>query len=211
MTGWFARLPIRRKLIALILAASAAVAIIAGTVHMVTSYLTTRAQVAEDSEDQAQVLVDNAHVAVQFLDTATAHEMLESLESTDGFRAACLYGRDNALFAQLVLPDAAPCAPVAPPVGTGFKGARLEVTRFKEKDGVRATVYVRTDVTAVQARIRRQGFIIAGVMLIAFGVATLLSARLQAFVSEPVAELSHRGGDLARGGLFHPGRAPHRG
>ena len=202
MTGWFARLPIRRKLIALILAASAAVAIIAGTVHMVTSYLTTRAQVAEDSEDQAQVLVDNAHVAVQFLDTATAHEMLESLESTDGFRAACLYGRDNALFAQLVLPDAAPCAPVAPPVGTGFKGARLEVTRFKEKDGVRATVYVRTDVTAVQARIRRQGFIIAGVMLIAFGVATLLSARLQAFVSEPVAELSRTAAAISRGGDY---------
>ena len=202
MTGWFARLPIRRKLIALILASSAAVAIIAGTVHMVASYMTTRAQVAEDSQDHAQVLVDNAHFAVQFSDPANGYEVLQSLESTAGFRAACLYGRDDTLFSQLVVPGAAPCPSVAPPVGANFKGTRLEVTRVREKDGIRATVHIRTDVTAVQARIRQQGFIIAGVMLIAFGVATLLSARLQAFVSEPVAELSRTAATISRGGDY---------
>jgi signal transduction histidine kinase/ActR/RegA family two-component response regulator len=202
MKKWFARLPIRRKLIVLILASSAAVAIIAGTVHMITSYLTTRQQVAEDSEDQAQVLVDNAHVAVRFLDTTTALEILQSLETISRFRAACLYGRDNVLFTQLVVPGADPCPAVAPPIGTVFRGARLEVTRFKELDGIRATVHVRTDVTAVQARIRRQGYIIAAVMLIAFGVATVLSARLQAFVSEPVAELSRTATAISRGGDY---------
>ena len=202
MTAWFARLPIRRKLIALILASSASVALIAGTVHMVTSYLTTRAQVSEDSEDQAQVLVDNAHVAIQFSNPETGLEVLQSLESTSGFRAACLYGKDDELFSQLVVAGGSPCPAVAPAVGTVFRGTRLEVTRSREKDGIRATVYVRTDVTMVQARIRRQGFIIAGVMLIAFGVATMLSARLQAFVSEPVAELSRTAAAISQGGDY---------
>jgi signal transduction histidine kinase/ActR/RegA family two-component response regulator len=202
MTVWFARLPIRRKLIVLILASSAAVAVIGGTAHLLTTYLSTRAQVVEDAEAQAQVLVDNAHVAVLFFNPETAAEVLQSLRSTAGFRAACLYDRDNALFSQLKHPDAGDCAPSAPAIGTLFAGSRLEVTRAKENGGVRATLYIRTDVTAVQRRIRQQAYIIGGVMLIAFGVATLLSARLQALVSEPVADLSRTATAISRRGDY---------
>lgn len=202
MTAWFARLPIRRKLIVLILASSAAVALVAGTVQLLTSYFTTRAQVAEDSEAQVQVVLDNAVVAVQFLQPDVAYEMLETMEATSGFRAACLYRNDEPLFAHLVRPGAAPCPNVAPPVGTHFEGTRLLTTRATEKGGDRATLHVRTDVTALQGRLRQQGFIIAGIMLIAFGVATLLSARLQAFVSEPVADLSRTATSISRGGDY---------
>ena len=202
MTAWFARLPIRRKLIALILASSAAVALIAGAVHLVTNYYTTRSQVVEDTLAQVQVVLDNAHVAVQFLDPTTADEILETLQATSGFRAACLYGRDNELFSDVLQPGASACPATAPPSGTDFSGTRLTVTRFKVDKDVRATLHLRMDVTAVDRRIRQQGFIIGGVMLIAFGVATLLSARLQAFVSEPVAELSRTATTISRGGDY---------
>ena len=201
MKAWFARLPIRRKLIVLILAGSGAVALIGGTVHLATSYTTARSQVQEDAETQAQIVVDNALDGVLFKDPQYAREQMDMLKATSGFRAACLYG-GRELFVEELAEGALPCDSTAPGVGSVFSGSRLEVTRVAERQGERATLLFRSDITRLRRRIQEQAFVVIAVMLIAFGVATLLSARLQAFVSEPVAELSRTATAISRGGDY---------
>jgi signal transduction histidine kinase/ActR/RegA family two-component response regulator len=200
--AWFARLPIRRKLIVLILAGSAAVAIIGGAVHLATAYVTARGQAQEDAETQAQLVVDNAVDGVRFKDAVYAREQMDMLRTTSGFRAACLYDPSQQLFVEELADGDAPCPAAAPEIGSRISGARLDVTRLAERDGVRATLYFRSDVSRVQSRIQQQAFVVLAVMLIAFGVATLLSARLQAFVSEPVAELSRTATAISKGGDY---------
>ena len=193
MRGWFRRLAIRRKLIAMILGTSAAVVALASAGQLVTGYFTTRSDAANDLSAQARIVLDNAMAAVLFDDRKIAGEMLATLRSNHNVRGACLYDGDRQLFAAHRQQEGAECPAEAPPEGVQFSGARMLVTlveRDREKDTVAATLQVRSDLAAVQQQLWEQAIIIGTVMIIALGVATLLSARLQAFVSEPIVDLS---------------------
>ena len=191
MNAWFRRLPIRRKLIAMILTTSAAAVVLAAAGHMATAYYSTRTAAAEDLLAQARVVLDNADAAIRFDDQQVALEILQTIQSVTRIRTACLYRPTGEIFAARAQPGATDC-PASPPAdGIMFAGPELFVTTTRAEGAERrGTLHLRTDVVAVQQRIRDQGIIIAAVMLIAIGVAIMLSARLQRFVSQPVIDLS---------------------
>ena len=205
MRAWFRRLPIRRKLIAMILGTSAAVVALASAGQLVTTYFATRSDAIADLSAQSQIVIENAAVAVLFDDRKAGTEMVSTFGSNPNVRAACLYGPDGQLFVAHLPQPGTRCPAQAPGEGVEFSGAQMWITLVKrdaEKGAVSATLHVRSDLAAVDKQLMEQTVIIAAVMVIALGVATLVSARLQAFVSDPIVDLSRTASSISARGDY---------
>ena len=66
------RLPIRHKLIALIMLTTTAVLVVAGVIFVVSDYLRARRDVLNDLVAQAGIVLENSTTAMRFNDTSTA-------------------------------------------------------------------------------------------------------------------------------------------
>jgi signal transduction histidine kinase/CheY-like chemotaxis protein len=189
---WFQRLPIRRKLFTLILATSAVVVALASTAHLVNDYRVTRELAFQELGGQAQLILENAVAAIEFQDRKVADETLYSLQAIAGVRSACLYDADRSLFSAYHRSrDQSDCPAEPPPAGMQTAGGQLVVVRTDTlADGRSATLLVRSDQAAMEARLWDQAAILLIVLLITLAVATLLSAWLQRLISAPIAALA---------------------
>jgi signal transduction histidine kinase/ActR/RegA family two-component response regulator len=203
VTAWFRRQPIRTKLITMLMVTSAVVLALASAGHLYTDYKNLRHDAESDLKGQAQIILDNAVVAIDYDDTEQAKKTLNTLESNPDVRTACLYDEKDEFFAGYQQPDAAPCSAAVPVTETTQTATRIIVTLESRKDGKKAgTVVLRASLAAVERRLRAQTVIIGIVILLSLGVATLLSARLQEFISEPVIALSRTASDISRRGDY---------
>ena len=188
----------------MLMATSAVVLALASAGHLYTDYQNLRDDAESDLRGQAQIILDNAEVAIQFDDVEEATKILRTLRSNPNVRTACLYDEDDRLFAPYKQgPGASDCNSVVPAPGTSRTSNRIVVTLVSEKDGKKVgTVTLRSSLAAVEGRLRAQALIIGIVILLSMGVATLLSARLQKFISEPVIALSRTASDISRRGDY---------
>ena len=191
MRRWFRRLPIRQKLVVMILATSGVVVSLASVTHFVNDFRLARQFAVEELSAQAQLIVESANAALAFQDLRVANQTLGSLDAINGVRIACLYDQDQRLFAEYRrVADARPCEPAAPADHRLVDARRLSVVTSVWEDGKRmGTVHVRSDLAVVERRLRDQALILTAVLLVALGVATLLSAWLQALLSAPIGAL----------------------
>ena len=199
----FRRLPIRRKLIAMIMATSLVVVLLATVGYVAADYYASRQDLQQEIEGQARLILDNVAASLDFNDPATAEEVLATLKSSPNLRVACLYDRDGRPFASYVRPDARPCEMEPAPEGSTINGSRVMVSLNHTSRNERAgTLVVRHDLVAVQRRLQRQALIALGLLLIAGAAAMVLSSRLQAFVSEPVLALSRTASEVSSRGDY---------
>jgi signal transduction histidine kinase/ActR/RegA family two-component response regulator len=186
------RLPIRQKLVTMILATSGVVVTLASIGHFVNDYRVARKAAIEELTAHADLLLDSVKTALSFGDSRTASEMMQTLKTIEEVRTACLYDAERKLFEEYHNGEATvSCPPQAPADGRAVDGGQITVTQtlFGGESRI-GTLQMRADLTAVDEQLRAQVIIISAVLLIALGVATLLSAWLQALVSEPVRSLA---------------------
>lgn len=188
----------------MLMATSAVVLALASAGHLFSDYTNVRDDAESDLRGQAQIILDNAQVAIEFDDVEEAVKTLQTLESNPNVRTACLYDEQDILFASYrQTPGAQGCDPQVPVAGTTHSSTRIVVTVEKFKDGKKVgTVTLRSSLAAVEGRLRAQTLIIGIVILLSMGVATLLSARLQKFISEPVIALARTASDISRRGDY---------
>ena len=192
MKRWFMRLPIRQKLVTMILVTSGIVVTLTSVGHFINDYRITRSLAVEELSIQARLILDSAKSAIAFKDARVGSEALYSLQSVEEVRTACLYDEDRHILATYYrTDDSARCPEVPPPDYTSVEAGRITVVVTQVEDEKRlGAVYVRADLTAVEQQLRGQILILLAVLLIALGVATFLSAWLQALVSEPIRALA---------------------
>ena len=199
----FRKLPIRRKLIAMIMATSLAVVLVATIGFLAVDYVVSRAELQEEAEGQAGLLLANVAAALEFLDTDDANATLRTLTSSPSVRVACLYDKHGSLFAHYLRSDAGSCEASLPSTGAAIDDTRLTVSRSQYLNGsFIGTLVVRHDLATVQRRFRRQALIALGLLLIAGAVAMAMSARLQSLVSEPLLALSRTASDVSSRGDY---------
>ena len=192
MKRWFMRLPIRQKLVTMILVTSGIVVTLTSVGHFINDYRITRRMAVDDLSIQARLILDSAKSAIAFEDAKVGSEALYSLQAVEEVRTACLYDEKHHILAIYYrTDDSARCPTVPPPDYTSVEAGRITVVVSQVEDGKRlGVVYVRADLTAVEQQLRGQILILLAVLLIALGVATFLSAWLQALVSEPIRSLA---------------------
>ncbi|CAN5583756.1 hypothetical protein BH23ACI1_BH23ACI1_12620 [soil metagenome] len=199
----FQRLPIRRKLIAMIMATSGIVLLLASAGYLITDYFRAYSSLVEETQAQSRVLAEGASFALAFTDEATAREILEALSYRPNIRAACLYDLSGALFSEFRTPGAVECPLKPQEEGWEFRGGRLHLfVRSIYRDELTGTLYVRSDVSFLQRRFREQAVVAAALLALALLVALLLSARLQAIVSDPITGLARTAADISARGDY---------
>jgi C4-dicarboxylate-specific signal transduction histidine kinase len=186
-------LPIRRKLTLLLLAPCVVVLLLAGAVLVGFQLTTFHHNFERDLIAAAEIVANNATAAIAFKDEAAATETLRALRAKEHIVGAVLVTPDKKIFARYGKrsSDPALAGTVSRP-GAEFRGDDLQVSTPVILDGKQiATLHVLSDFRSVYLTFFAVvGCMLVLVILVAVGVAALLSNRLQRFVSEPVMRLT---------------------
>jgi PAS domain S-box-containing protein len=185
-------IPIRQKLTLITMLTSSAALGLACVALIGFEQITSRRSMTRDINVIADIVGYNSVSAVSFQDSTSAELTLKALVAQPHILAACIYDAKGNVFAKFVKqPGDMPEWPAVRPAGTHFGGRMLEVFRRMELgDGTAATLYIRSDLAPLRARLQRYALIAALVMVAAAGAAYIIIARLQRVISEPLSELA---------------------
>ena len=199
MTRRFSRLPVRLKLVAMIMATSTAALVLASAGYLVGDYYQTRRDLEQELLSQANIVLENSTAALEFSDAEVASATLHALESNRHIRLACLYLTNGNVLAEFKREPATRPCPVPPPTdGIHYSPNRIVLVGGANLKGQRAgTLFIRSDIEQLTARLKFQGVIVVALLLMTLGVALLMSARLQAIVSEPVVSLARTASEVS--------------
>jgi signal transduction histidine kinase len=125
VTRRFLDLPIRRKLMLLMLLSSAVGLLLSGASLIGYAFVTSRNAAERDLNSVARMIADTATAAVAFRDTAAANEILSALKAKPEIDAACLYADDGGVTRPLASYPATlgecPPAPTAAGIDRGLE------------------------------------------------------------------------------------------
>ena len=204
MTRAFRHLPIRLKLIAMIMTTCAAAVVLASLGYLLIDYYQTRGEIERDLSAQADLILQNSLAALDFDDKEVASENLNTLASKPNIRLACLYQRDDRLFAGYHQSgETGECPPRAVPAGSRFGSEYVQLAREGQHQAKKfGSLLLRSDLAALARRGRIQLGIVALLLVFALALGVLMSSRLQTIVSDPVIALATTAGEVTRRGDY---------
>jgi signal transduction histidine kinase len=197
--GFFRRLPIRHKLVTMIMLTSGTVLVLASVGYLATDYYRSRTLLLEDLRTQGRLLLENSRAAIAFRDVEAANDTLRTLSPNPHIRIACLYDERGRLFTEYrPHGDSGSCTHQRQPDAYEFERNRLEVTTSIWTEGKLAgTLRLATDLEHVTSRLRVQVALVGFLLMVTLAVALFLSARLQTLVSQPVMALAKTASDIS--------------
>ena len=204
MRPLLARLPIRAKLVAMIMITSATVLMLAASGYLAWDYYRLRADVANELQAQAHLVLENSSAALTFQDHRAATDTLSTLAAVPRLRSACLYDNRQELFAAWRRDGTAdPCAARASADRVTFRAGALELAASGFLDGKGfGSVYLQTDTGLLSSRLRVQAGVTVAMLLVALAVALMLSSRLQNLVAAPILQLAQTAADVSTRGDY---------
>ncbi|HEY2955361.1 MAG TPA: PAS domain S-box protein [Candidatus Eisenbacteria bacterium] len=186
------RTTLRRKLVRAIMLTSTVALVLTGAVLVSHDFYTFRRSLVHALVTRATMLGANSTAALAFQNSDDATQVLSALRADPSMVGAALYDERGRLFATYPA-DAPPGAFPRAPEQTGerFEGARLVVFRAVSEDGRRVgTLYLQSDLRALEERIRVNAAVVVFAMLASIGVAFVLSTWLQRSIAQPVLTLT---------------------
>jgi signal transduction histidine kinase len=213
-----ADLPVRRKLLLIVMLASGGALLAANAGLFLADYFRFRRELVRDLQSLAEVIAENCTAALSFDDPRAAAETLAALGAKRPVVAAAVYRADGRRFAEYhrVPPGAkaepgakpAPAPPPPPqlamplrppPDGEHFSAGRLDLVRPVRLRGQRiGTVYLAADLSEMYSRLRQQAATVTIVLLASAAISLLVSSRLQRVISEPILRLAETAETVSR-------------
>ena len=192
MTGaLFRRLPVRHKLVVMIMLTSATVLVLASIGYLLNDYLRTREELRGQLETQANLVLENSVASIDFADREGALETIRTLSENRYLQIACLYDTRGRLFVEFTADEDSPCPAEAPVDGYTYALNGLAVTRSLWKEGkLTGTIHLRSSLSMIWSTLGEQVIVVVLMLLVSLGIALLLSARLQGLVSQPIVTLA---------------------
>ena len=189
----FRDLPIRRKVMAVIMLTSVTVLVLTVVVFMVYDWFAYRGTMARNLGTTASMIAEGSTAVLGFQREDEARKLLARLKSNRHIRAAALYDAQGKLFARY--PDEAPerWFPAAPEkAGHQFAGGALVLFQpaYDEGQELAGTVFLKSDLEVLYERQRTYGLvavlILCGAGLVALGI----SSTLQRHITGPIRVLA---------------------
>jgi PAS domain S-box-containing protein len=183
---------IQGKLLLIVTLISSASLLLAGTTFVTYELVSFRRQMPAQLGALADLIAASSAAAVAFDYQPAAQESLDALRAQEHVRAACLYGRDGRVFAAYRKDSIVQCPPPDPRGDTwGFETGDIVLFRRMtfDNDPV-GTVYIRSDVRQMYARMRRHVVLVALVLLGSLLLTFALSALLQKVITKPILDLA---------------------
>ena len=187
----FRDLPIRRKLLLLTLAPTAAALLLASIGFLIWDIVERRREIKEDVLAEAQVLPETIEAAVTFNRPDEVTGTLSLLKIFPHVRRACVYTAQGALFGRFVRDGEQQACPLTPPSSEVFDWGTYDVLSPITSDNRRVgTFYLSRSLEDVHRRLAIGSAIILGLLILAIGAALALARRMQRSVSEPLLDLA---------------------
>ncbi len=193
----FRDMPIKQKLMVIIMSVTAAALLLAGLGIVIADSLLFRATTQRDISALAAIVADNSTAALAFDDPQTATQTLASLKARPHLLAACIYRRDGDLFAQYIRTGSTAQCPLGQTGGEAqdelrFTGAGLIIRRPIALNQRRiGTLLLLNDLGAISERIRLYGLTVLLILIVSSFVAFVLSSKLRSIIAEPISQLAN--------------------
>src|SRR5436305_2610250 len=182
--------PIRQKLMLIALMTTGGTLLFAGAALIFFNAERFRQEMKVDLTSLAQIVAQNSTAALSFRDRTAAAETLHALSARQPIVAAGLYEKNGRLLAGYQRRPGVELPPRPARDGVDFGADGLVVFHPVELKGERiGTVYLRSDLSELTARIEVQALTVGTVFLASALAALLLSSRLQRLVSRPILAL----------------------
>ena len=195
----YRNLPVKRKLILIIMVTVGAALIFALGANLVFAKLVLSHDILSDVEILADVIGSYSSGPLTFDETRVAAEFLSVLRAKPHITAGALFTANGRIFAQYQRdPDSPRRTPAYHRAGSWLENDRLivyrEMTFAGRSEGV---IYIESDAAEVHARLLRIFVSISSILVVSMALALLISSRLQRFISDrsrtsrPSRERSH--------------------
>src|SRR4051812_20339121 len=186
------RAPIRQKLMLIAMVTTGGALLLAGIAIIYFNFSRFQTEMQRDLVSLADIVAQNSTAALSFNDTNAARDTLSALRSRPSIIGAALYGSHQKLFCSWSPVSGAvfPARPEedGPP---RFQDGSLVVFRPVVLKGERiGTVYLRSNLAELTARVWAQAITVVAVFLAAGIVALMLSSGLQRLISRPILDLT---------------------
>ena len=188
----FRNIPIKRKLMTAILLTSGAVLLLTCAAFFVYEYYTFRQNIVRQLSTIGRISAANSTAALAFDNNEDASEILNALKAEQHIVAACLYDKDGKLFSRYPANLDTNSFPGSPEwEGYHFRNSYLEGFQpVIQGSRLIGTLYLKSDLRAMNERFRLYGIISALVISISFLLAFFLSKIMQKSISEPILSLA---------------------
>jgi two-component sensor histidine kinase/HAMP domain-containing protein len=196
----FKDFPIREKFLAIILAIYLFVVILAFAGFTAYDTMMFRKATEREMTTIAALIGHACTAALLFDDPVDATETLLAFETYESIEEASIYTQTGKFFAGYVRDGLQAKAPShCRQSGCCFKDGGLSCFQPIMLEGVSVgTVFIRSDLTEMQATVRSNVGIIAAILLISLVCAWLLSARLQRLITGPVVRLANMARSISK-------------
>lgn len=193
--------PVRKKLMTIILIVSGAVSVTTCAALLSYDFMTFRRETREKLSTLGEIIATNSTAALAFQNEDDASEILTALKAEPHIVAAALYDERGRLFASYPAGRAAAAYPSGPGAD-GYRFAESHLIGFQSVaigDRHLGSLYLESDMTAIYQRMRIYGgmtlLLVAASFFLAFG----LSSVLQRQISRPILALTATAEAVSRG------------
>jgi len=189
----FEDLPIRRKLMTIMLGTSGVVLLLVCSVFLGYEFFTFRTSSVQQLSTLGEVIASNSTAALAFDNRDDASEVLAALAAERHIVAACLYDNQGRVFARYPSGSGDAVFP-ALPGADGYRFEKNHLAGFAPVVQVKGrrlgTLYLRSDMAALFDRLRLYAVISVLVIGGSSMVAYVLSRKLQKQISGPILALA---------------------
>ena len=185
-------MPIRRKLMLVVMATTAVALVLAATGIILADFFLFRGYLKNDLSAFAHIVADNMTAPLSFDDPAAANETLATLRPRTHIITACVFRDSGALFAKYTRAGArAGCPAPQPGQSIRFHDGILSVSRaIMLKNQRLGTLVLDYDLGEITERVQLYGATVIVVFLLSTLIAFLLSSRLRSLIAKPIVELA---------------------
>src|SRR5579862_6293398 len=186
----FRDLPIKQKLVIMIMATTFAALLVAGLGIVITDSVLFRGYLRRDLSSLARIIGDNSTAALAFNDSKAAAETLGALRARPHVIGACIYRPDRTVLARYLRADGGGCPSPAGPAGVRFSSEGVSVSQPILLSGRQiGTLTLLYDLGEIAERVELYGGTVFGVLLASSLLAFLFSTRLREEIANPISQL----------------------
>lgn len=183
--------PIRRKLVLIIMLTVGGALLLAGAGLLVLDYFRFREEMVTDLRALAEIIAQNSTAALTFEDARAAQETLSALKSKPEVLGAALYNADGEMLTRWIRPGTAPELPARPGRDRSeFRDGSLVLVQPVDFGGRIGTVFLASSQQGMWDRLRVRAVTIAVVFLATALAALAASSKLQGVISRPILNLA---------------------
>jgi signal transduction histidine kinase len=191
LLGRFNSMPLRKKLIAVIVGISTFTVLFLSMLFLVYYVMEARRGMVQEMQMLADVIGDRSSAAILYDDDQVAKENLSALARKRTILLSCIYA-DKKLFASFKrtekIKDTCPKKIIG--IGYKFNFNRLEISRFIQMgDETIGEIYILADLSEIESHINRYLMFVGIFIVAAFFIAFMLSSNLQQVFTRPLFHL----------------------